>query len=209
MKIDFRTDDGRGRTALIARAEADDAVPSFDRLLMDAAPCEIDYERVAVAACLLFGGGSGDSIEFGWAIGQRLADAISASSGLRVRSTIVEPVDPTEAIQATSLQVSFGLPSSAETPPMDQARLSLVPGERFYGGLHGIKESVIGSNAWLIADYVSEAYVSAAVGALYSRDFLASTVLISGHEVISTSALKVIRDLYSSVDLGLEFAGGQ
>lgn len=207
MKIDFLSDDGRGRTALIARTETGDAVPAVDCLLMDAAPLEIDYDRVALAACLIFGGSS-DKLEFGWPVSPRLAGAISSSIGCRVSSLIVERDDMVEAIQATRLQVTLSLTIPSGTPPRDCTRLTIVPSERFYGSLHGVKEAIVGSNAWLLTDYVSEAYVMAAVGALYSRDFLASAVEISGLEALSSSELMVIRELYRSVDLGLESVGG-
>lgn len=209
MKIDFLADDGRGRTALIATPQKGDVVPAVDCLLMDAGPEIIDYDRVAVAACLLFSGGAANNVDFGWTVSQRLIEGISSSIGLLVNSGARPEEDTTAAIQATRLHVTMGLSDYSETPPTDHARLSLVPGERFYGSLHGVKESVIGSNAWLVADYVSKAYVLAAVGALYSKDFLASSVMLSDADMSEgVSDFKVIHRLYSTVGLDLETAGG-
>lgn len=206
MKIEFVPDDGRGRSALIAKTQTDDGSLAVDCLLMDAAPIEIDYDRIAVAACLIFGDGS-NSIEFDWPVSLRLAEAI-ASSGPRVTSEIELGDGAEVSIQATHLQVELGFQVHSKTPSTDCARLSLVPGERFQGSLHGVKESIIGSNAWLLAEYVASAKVLAGIGALYSRDFLASTVEVSADEKFSADEETIIRRLYRAVNLSFAFSGG-
>lgn len=183
MHFEFMPDDGTGRTVLRALPDPSDETPRVDSLVLDACPTRHDADLVAAAATLLYSRFATETLSFPSPIPQPLADAIHNATGLQVGSAITpaepEPLEEQDAgnPQVTTLEVSLTSEVPPRTPGVDRTRLCLVAGDRFQGALHGVKESLIASNAWYLASTVEPSDVRYAVGLLFSRDFLAREVV--------------------------------
>lgn len=206
MQIHFLPDDGTGRTALRAHAEAGDRPLRADQLLLDAAPRTVDHDLVAAAATVLFAPNAGTEIGFGDEISAPLASAIQDATGLAVASKVVEPSTDDSAetgpLQVTTLAVSLGGLLEVLTPGVDRTRLQLVPGERFHGALFGVKESIIASNAWYLGQVMDPRRVQLAVGLLFARDLLAKEIETSGEGAEPWDVPAPVRTLCEALGIG-------
>lgn len=209
MLIEYVQDDGAGRTALVAvRGEGDRAL-AVDRLLFDAPPRSVDPDRLAVAALLLFGDRAGSEISFPEEISYELADAVRELSGLNVTSEVARPegavvesgAAPDARLQVTTLTAGMATGFSARTPEVDETRLGLVPGERFQGALFGIKEAIIPSNAWLVANTADPVSVLLAAGLVFSEDFLARALRAEMADGSTGTVPTAARQLIAAVGL--------
>ena len=203
MRIDFLPDDGTGRATLRAAPELGDRTPPVDSLLLDAAPAQWDVDLAAAAGTLLFARYAGDHLTFPTTISHNLAEVIYEATGRQVISPTIRPqiaqvdADPGTGapLRVTRLTVSLAPRLPATTPPVDHARLAMVPGERFQGALYGVKEAVVASNAWYLATAVDPTAVLQAAGILFSRDLLASEIVAelsdgtTGHSTVLAKRL--------------------
>lgn len=181
MHIEFQRDDGTGRTVVQAKPSADDSPLAVDRLILDAAPRTVHHDRLAVAGTILFGAHAATGISFSKKVSHEFAELLHSTFDLEVTSKVLEPnriapgsdYEQADPLRVTTLTASLvtGFPEC--TPGVDQTRLGLVPGERFQGALYGIKEAIIASNAWLLAEVFDPASVLLATGVIYAEDFLA------------------------------------
>lgn len=178
MRLAFDADDGFGRCSLRAVAASEDRFPRVDRLLLDAAPDVVDFDRLAVAGALLFGSPAQDKLEFEFAVSVDVREMIADEFRVSVEGLGEPMAFDASAIRATELLVRQGVSVARTTPRVDKSELVLVPSERFYGSLRGVKELVLGSNAWFLSHYIPSSTVNASVGLMYSRDLLAQTVNI-------------------------------
>lgn len=191
MHIMFQQADGAARTALSVEVETGEVSPELASLLFDVSPSSVSATQTAVAGALLYGAGALKRLKVN---GEMLDTAVAELSqviGFPVESDSVTSIDNSSVgqldslLKVTSLRVSLGLDLAHETPGRDETSLTLIPSERFYGGLLGIKEAVVASNAWLHATYVDPARVMAAAGVLFANDFLAEGLTlpdVSGEE---------------------------
>lgn len=213
MHIDYLRDDGTGRAVVHATRGADDAPLAIDRLILDVPPRGVHDDRLAVAAVLLFGERAASEISFPREISHELAEAVHAAYGVKTISKVATPkraasedepeADARDALQVTTLAVGPATGFTERTPGVDRARLGLVPGERFQGALFGIKEAIVSSNAWLLADVLDPTDVMLAVGVLYSEDFLARELLVELEGDSAARASAAARQLCSAVGVGI------
>lgn len=213
MHIDYLRDDGTGRAVVHATQGADDAALAIDQLILDVPPRGVHDDRMAVAAMLLFGGRAASEISFPRKISQELAETVNAVYGVRTISKVAKPkraaldaepeADADAPLQVTTLTVGPVTGFAERTPGVDRARLGLVPGERFQGALFGIKEAIVSSNAWLLADVFDPTDVMLAVGVIYSEDFLARELQVELEGDSEARASEGARQLCAAVGLGV------
>lgn len=175
---------GFGKASLRAQIEQNETIPSLADLLFDISPKNVSPTQIAVAGALLFGENATTRLRVDGKM--RHADVAELS---QIVGAPVEPdadVGASQDIESlselpmkvTSLRVTFTEELASETPGRDATKLTLIPSQRYFGGLLGIKESVIASNAWLHATYVLPARVLAAAGVLFANDFLAAGLIL-------------------------------
>lgn len=204
MFIEFTPDDGTDRAVLRARREDGDYRLPVDSLILDAAPHNISRDRLAVAGTLLFAPYARESIAFPTKIGRPVADALRAATGLEISSKISEVRADTEArLAVTTLSVNLADSLSSATPGVDHTSLSLISGERFHGALFGVKEAVIASNAWFLAQHLGPAPVLIAAGVLYSEDLLARELRLDSTVSVAAPSLATYRELCTPLGLDI------
>lgn len=182
--------DGIGRAVLRARRGPEDRPLPVDGLIFDAAPVTRESDRVAVAGTLLFARYADSTIGFADPISERVAEAITAATGLAIDSRVLPALRSEEASevatgkaarpQVTTLTVALGSRLPEATPGIDRARLDLLPGERYSGALYGVKELLIASNAWLLASHLDRGAVMTAAGIIFADDLFAGTIELDG-----------------------------
>lgn len=211
MHIEFLRDDGTGRAVLRAQQESGDLALPIDSLIFDASPGVLDGDRVAVAGTLLFAGVDAGSISFNKAVSPEVASAIHSATGHSVGSKIStrklegphgEKIAEAP-LQMTTLDVSFSTWIPENTPGVDRTHLGLVPGERLQGALYGVKESVVSSNAWLVASYINPYRVLLAAGLLFSHDLLAQRIEPDVPEDGATGPASSAQELCSAVGIDI------
>lgn len=211
MYIDFLPD-GTGRTVLRAHRGAADQPLPVSELVFDTPPATADPDRIAVAGALVFAGFAERSLGFAKPISAEVAEAITAETGLVIDSEVlrkrerdadsVEQEERARRPRVTTLSVSLGLQSIGTTPGIDCTRLALVPGERYSGALFGVKEMLIGSNAWLLATYLEPSVVMTASGVLFADDLFAGTIAVERGESAAWPTARA-RGLCESIGLAL------
>lgn len=75
----------------------------------------------------------------------------------------------------TDLSIVSGTNLSANTPGRDQTSIHVLPSERFYGSMKGVKESIIASNAWI---FDNAALAKLCLGILFADEFLARSISV-------------------------------
>lgn len=211
MHIEFLLDDGTGRAVLRAERGPGDRDLPVDSLIFDTAPATFDSDRVAAAGVMLFGEYAGEELSFGKKVSPELGDQITEVTGCTITSKtsgrVIEALgtktSPGEILQTTTLHVSLATGFGDRTPPVDRTRLGLVPGERFHGALHGIKESLIASNAWMLASCFTPTPVLIASALLYSHDLLAKDVVAELDGGTRGRPSSVVETLCGAVGIGV------
>lgn len=206
MQIEFDQHDLTGRTRLRAVPEVDDRTLPVDQLIFDAAPEALTDDRIAVAGALVFGALSAHQIGFPERISSATAEAIHSTTGLQVSTGIARTAEAStenRPLQATTLTVEIASALPASTPAVDCTRLSLVQDARYSGALHGVKETVIASNAWYASLRLNAASVLAAAGVLFAQDLLAREIVLSTPAAESVGPSEADRILCAAVGLDL------
>lgn len=207
MQIQLLTDDGTGRTALLAAPDPGDRPVPVDQLLLDAAPRMLDHDCTAVAATVLFAPYAQSEIGFGKTISASIAEAIHDATGLTITSKVAERPRSDDAVsaplQVTTLAVSLDGGLADSTPGVDRTQLRLVPGERFQGALFGVKEAVIASNAWYLARVIDPHRVQLAAGLLFARDLLAQHVRTTSEEAEAWAVPEEVATLCAALGIGV------
>lgn len=214
MLIEFLLQDEADRVVLRAvRSEEDRPLP-VSELIFDLAPSQISNDRVAIAGTALFGSFADHEISFSIPISAVASKAIVDATGLAVTSEISPTAASSKSSAAdaevsdrphsvTTLTVGLGCDLSTSTPDVDCTRLNLIPGERFQGSLHGVKELVVASNAWYVASHVGNGPVLAASGLVFANDLLARALVLESVDVSAPSA-KGIRALVEAAGIDLQ-----
>lgn len=180
MHISYQDNGGAARAALAVEAESGEASPNLSELLFDVSPVSVSATQAAVAGALLYGSSALKRLKVN---GEMLNVDVASLSHIIELPVDVDSVTASESqqdvpLRQTMLRVSMGVNLANNTPGRDETNLNLVPSERYFGGLLGIKEAVVASNAWLHATYVSPVRVLAATGVLFAHDFLAHGLVL-------------------------------
>lgn len=184
MHIIFQHADGAARAALSAQVESDEANLNLAGLLFDVSPSSVSATQTAVAGALLYGSDALNRLKVDGEMLEKEVAELTHIIGLPVDADSIISTDTSSEsaqdapLRVTSLRVSLGEALSLSTPGRDETRLTLVSSERYYGGLLGIKEAVVASNAWLHATYADPVRVMAAAGVLFANDFLAEGLVL-------------------------------
>lgn len=202
MRFSYEPFDSMGRASLRAHRDDGDAPLGVSVLTFDRGPKQPTDDQVAVAATLAFGHHAMTQLEFPG----RLTPSVRAGIERATRMPVVAlsnddaPADPTPA--PTRLLVSDAVTLEPVSPPIDVTRLTLLPGERFSGSLVGVKEIVVGSNAWLFGRFQTAQRALTAAAVLFSHDLLVGIIEIVAVPPELPEERAVISDL--CLTLGLE-----
>ena len=184
MHITFQETNSSQRAALSVHMEPEESIPNLSTLLFDISPSGVGSLQTAVAAALLFGSGALSRFKVDGELRHSEVERISEILGIPVESdsiiseNTITNTDQKEPLRVTSLEVSLEENLVSSTPGRDETKLILVSGERYFGGLLGIKEAVVASNAWLHATYVDPVRIIAATGVLFANEFLAACLVL-------------------------------
>ena len=183
MHIQFIPQDDAGRAVLQAVRDDEDPPLPLDSLVFDAAPLTLTPDLVAVAGALLFADHAHSRLTFDGTVSAATTTAISRVTGLEVSppASLTAPRDSADdEIRATTLDLGLSDSLPPRAPAGDRASRLRVSASRFHGALFGVKEAVIASNAEFMATRFRRESVLAAAGVLYSKDFLACAIDVSG-----------------------------
>lgn len=185
MHIEFLREDEAGRTTIRAHHGSDDLPLRVNTITYDVVPALVDDDRACVAGALAFLDNANHELSFDRPVTKNVADTIYQSTGRKVISEITPQVSLEEqggnartpsAIQATSLNVSFGSSFPDNTPNVDESRLSFVQSQRYEGALIGIKEMIVASNAWYVASFGNPKTIMLASALLFANDLYVKEV---------------------------------
>ncbi|MGO4230369.1 hypothetical protein AB4Y72_16085 [Arthrobacter sp. YAF34] len=183
MKIKW-TANSFGRSGMLAIPEGGDTQPPVDTFYLDYIVENIDQDRVAVAAALVFGQYANDRLMFEKPISAVVARAVEVF--LRERLVRVDPVNYVENSSLHGDSILVLDHSGAHSAPDNQLgrqrhiRVCILPTESNSGGLLTMDSLRVASNAWLHAQRQpmrsSEALSSLAAGVLLSADLSAAGI---------------------------------
>lgn len=211
MKVQWTKNDF-GRSGLLAVSEEGDTHPVLDTFYMDYLIENLDQDRLAIAAALVFGSYSGNRLSFGGRVSSEVARAIEAfhqPHGVRV-----EPVSYGENHSPhgdSVLYVSMEHGHSKSLNRLGQQRrldVALLPTDKNSGALLTMNSLDVATNSWLHSEFLSLPYASdlckIASGVLLSADLSAAGVAICRSEnSLPAPILQGAQRLLDSVGLTL------
>ena len=186
-----------GRSGILAIPEIGDSQPLVDTFYMDYLIENLDQDRLAIAAALVFGPYTSSRMSFSCPVSSEVARAIESfheMSGLRV-----DPVNYSEnhsphgdsILHVSSRpQRGSGLNRIGHQRRLDVA---LLPTDKNSGALLTMDTLDVSSNAWLHSDFLSLPYAEdlckIASGVLLSADLSAAGVAICKSDATLPSAI--------------------
>lgn len=210
MRLTWRQNDGAGRAALGLEAPLTGALP-LDRLLLDAHPAVLSYDRVAVAGALVFGPWLASSVELPGAVSPHVAEAVDAYCSRGGVRTWPAAVNRDSHFSTGRRLVAMADAARPQSPPTLQANgdalLHLRRSDRSSGSLVGLDQVVVAGNGYLLSATGEHrptlAVVTLAVATLFAEDLGASTLAPTGEGVRPSEQLVGVEALLASVDLAL------
>lgn len=212
MKIQW-SDNSFGRSGILAIPERGDTQPPVDTFYLDYIVENIDQDRLAVAAALVFGTYAGDRLMFENPVSAGVARAIEVFLGERMVR-----VDPVGYVENNSLHGDTTIVLDhvgAHTTPINQLGrqrhlgVSIVPTESSSGGLLTMDALSVASNAWLHARLHTAGFAEdrlyVAAGVLLSADLSAAGIALcdSAGVVASSVDTRALQALLESSSLSL------
>lgn len=210
MRLTWTQNDGRGRAALALEAPLTSALP-LDRLLLDAHPAVLSYDRVAVAGALVFGPWLSGAVELPGAVSPHVAEALDtycATGRVRTWPATVN-ADSHFTTGRRLLAVADARRPQVPAAPQTNAEalLHLRRSDRGSGSLIGLDQVVVAGNAYLLASTGEQRaplpVVTLAVATLFAEDLGAAAVALAGDHSTTPDELAGVEALLASVDLAL------
>jgi hypothetical protein len=211
MKIQWTTN-SFGRSGILAIAEDSDTQPPVDTFYLDYIVEDIDHDRLAIAAALVFGSYAGNRLMFDNPISAGVARSIEVF--LRERMIRVDPVSYVENSSLHGDSIIMLDHSGAHAAPNNelgqqrQIGVSILPTDSSAGGLLTMNTLSVASNSWLHAQLhpsgSAEDSSSVAAGVLLSADLSAAGIAIcESGDVGGSTGPQALRALLESAGLSL------
>ncbi|MCD4852202.1 hypothetical protein LN996_15400 [Arthrobacter sp. AK01] len=214
MKVQWTKNDF-GRSGILAVPEAGDSHPVLETYYMDYLIENLDQDRLAIAAALVFGSYSGNRLSFTGRVSSEVARAIEAFH--RTDGVRVEPVSYGENHSPhgdSILHMSSGHKHTTRSNRIGQQRrldVALLPTDKNSGALLTMDSLDVATNSWLHSEFLPQPYADdlckIASGVLLSTDLSAAGVAIcrSG-KALPAPVLSGAQRLLDSVGLTLGMA---
>lgn len=168
-------------------------------LLFDSRPSAVSQELILCAGYMMYGG-KADQLVFKGNIDSRFAQRFEELTGCPVNAPRVNLPD-LGFVRSTEMVISVGSTLEALCPGRDQTRLTLLPSERFSGGLFGVKELLIPSNAWIFAaNGKTDVVIASAL--LFAKHLLAEKLKVS--DSIARNCSESNKSILELVNISLE-----
>lgn len=180
----------------VKRGDLDVTTP----LLVDWPPAILDPHLVAAAGMLL----APEDTSVFQLEGQLSASVVESWERHLGVSIIADRIDtPYHRDGFTDLTVVRSVSFSSATPGRDNTKLYLVPSERFYGQLKGVKELVTATNAWMFEEEKG-VVADISLGLLFSNDLLAKSITVLGQlpEATRSRVEHILTPLDIQFDIG-------
>lgn len=209
MKLIWEQDDGCGRAALALQAPVTHALP-LDRLLLDAHPAVLSFDRVAVAGALLFSPWLSGPVELPGAVSPHVAEAVDqycADAAVRTWPAAVNADTHFSSGRSLVVVIDAETPQPSPEHTRGEALLHVRRADRSSGSLISLDQVVVSANAYLFASAGERTtplpVVALAVATLFAEDLGAETVRVVGQAADRTVHRPGTTDLLASVDLSL------
>lgn len=171
-------------------------------LMFDSVPGTRCHENMVAAGIALLGPDS-NSLEYTGPISTAFKNILRESLGFEIKSPeLSQP--KCDYTRATLMRVDSSFQELGRTPGRDITRLVLLPSERFYGSLAGIKELLISTNANFVASEIG-ARALVAASFLFAPDLLAKEIELDAN--MSKEDLEFCRELARALRVELVVNG--